>query len=70
MNCHCHTTTFDVYRAASDRPSDADEGCRENAVRYMVETKTIHQELIDECLWDCCDDTRELVKAISTNNNA
>ncbi len=44
--------------------------CRENAVRYMVETKTIRQELIDECLWDCCDDTRELVKAISTNNNA
>ncbi|NLF09760.1 MAG: hypothetical protein GX594_17540 [Pirellulaceae bacterium] len=44
--------------------------CRENAVRYMVETKTIRQELIDECHWDCCDDTRELVKTISTKNNS
>jgi hypothetical protein len=37
--------------------------CRENAVRYLIEMKALGRDMAEECLWDCCEDTRDLGKS-------
>lgn len=43
--------------------------CREDAVEYLGEMNAIEQGMIEECMWDSCDKTREWAKSVSANNN-